>query len=245
MEIVIKIKQIIKNCIEKIRRIKTKDDIFSFKYNNETIYFYLPYKKDYVQQQILFRNTFYENNLFKKINKLIKKDSTFLDIGSNIENHIIYYTKILNAKKVYGFEPQKDVFKILKKNIKLNNVSNRVDVFNIGLGSEDARATIKNKPKDNRGATSLKSHRKGEFQITTIDNIKIKEKIDFIKIDTEGFEKEVLIGGIKTIKKNMPIVWVEIDNKNNFFVFDYFKDLNYKKIIRIDNYGNHIFIPKK
>ena len=99
-------KQLIKNIVESARRLKMKTNMFQFRYDGELIRFYLPYKRDYIQQQILFRKTFYEEKVFEKINEFIKKDFTFLDIGSNIGNHIIYFSKIWKAKKVYGFEPQ-------------------------------------------------------------------------------------------------------------------------------------------
>lgn len=244
MKIIRKIKTIIKNSVENIRRIGIKDNIFSFKYHGKKIFFYLPYKKDYAQQQILFKNTFYEENLLKKINKLIPNNSIILDIGSNIGNHIIYYAKILNAAKIYGFEPQKDVFNILKKNMELNNLTQKVDLFNFGLGSKDENVAIENRSNNNCGATSLIAKEGGNLKISKLDKTKIKEKIDFVKIDTEGFEKEVLVGGLKTISSNKPQVWVEIDKKNKKFVFDYFKKLNYLKHIKLDNYGNHLFVPK-
>ncbi len=234
-------KQLIKNTIESLRRLGMKDDIFSFRYNTKKIYFYLPWKRDYIQQQILFRNSFYERKTLEKISKFVSDDFIFLDIGSNIGNHVVYFTKILNAKKVYSFEPQKDVFEVLERNIEINNIKDRVQLFNIGIGCNNMNAVIDNIPDNNSGATSIKISKNGSIKMNSIDGLNINDKIDFIKIDTEGFEKQVIMGASNLIKNNLPIIWVEIsDNKD--FIFRYLKDLGYNKPIKLDDYGNYLFV---
>ncbi|MDP7196601.1 MAG: FkbM family methyltransferase [SAR202 cluster bacterium] len=61
-----------------------------------------------------------------------------------------------------------------------------------------------------------------------LDDLNIKEKIDFIKIDVEGNEKYVILGGIETIKKNKPIIWVETWEENSHLIVDLFKKIGYK-----------------
>ncbi len=235
-------KQLIKNIIEDFRRLKMRDGVFSFYYNTKKIYFYLPSRRDYIQQQILFRNTFYEDKILQKVGKFVEDDFTFLDIGSNIGNHIIYFAKIFNAKKIYGFEPQKKVFEILKKNVGINSVSDKVELFDIGLGSCEMNAREENTNINNSGAAFLKSDKEGEIKIKSLDSLNIKDKIDFIKIDTEGFEGEVLIGGKNLIEKNLPIIWAEVHTENIDAVFKYLKELNYKDPIKLDDCGNYLFI---
>ena len=242
-----KSKQITRNFIEDIRRIGMKNNIFIFNYNNKIIKFYLPYKRDYVQQQIIFRKRFYELSLLKTISKYVPAHATILDIGSNIGNHIIYYGKILNAKMIYGFEPQEDVFEILQKNIEINKLDHRVNLFKCGLGSSNGFAKVNREgvKNNNCGANSLIQGTKGDVKILKLDNIKINDKVDLVKIDTEGFEKDVLEGGEKTFLKDMPIAWVEVDKKNEEFINNYFKELGYQKRIKLDNYGNNLFLPSK
>ena len=47
-----------------------------------------------------------------------------------------------------------------------------------------------------------------------LDDIKIKNDIGFIKIDVEGHEKNVIQGGLDTIKKNKPVLLIEIEEKH-------------------------------
>lgn len=90
-------------------------------------------------------------------------------------------------------------------------------------------------------------------------NAKLKQKtINYIKIDVEGFELEVIKGAIKTIKKNRPFIQTEIfySKEKQKKIFRYFKSINYcfcyplkNKIIKINNWklidgvSNYYLIP--
>lgn len=65
------------------------------------------------------------------------------------------------------------------------------------------------------GGTSLK-YEEGGIRCQPLDKLDINKKIDFIKIDVEGFEKEVLLGGVELIKRDKPQIYIEIfeENKN-------------------------------
>ena len=94
----------------------------------------------------------------------------------------------------------------------------------------------------------LNSGYEQKTKIELIDNIiqKLKPKIvNYIKIDVEGFELEVVKGAIKTIKKHRPFIQAEIfySKENQNKIFKYFKSLNYvffypskNKIIKINNW---------
>ena len=55
-----------------------------------------------------------------------------------------------------------------------------------------------------------------KIKITTVDKFskKISDRIAFIKIDTEGFEPQVLRGAKETIKKDKPIIYIELGGDN-------------------------------
>ena len=110
-----------------------------------------------------------------------------------------------------------------------------------------------------------------QYKLEKLDNLKIKLKTSFVKIDVEGHDYEVLLGMKKFIKKNLPVILVEY-NRNNFnkillllkknyqpFIFKNiikkFEFLNKKKIRLIQNNSffknnfakerNIFFIPQK
>jgi FkbM family methyltransferase len=144
--------------------------------------------------------------------KYIDKNSVIIDIGSNVGNHVLYFGKILGAKNIYAFEPRDDLFNVLKKNVELNELTSKVEIYNFALGSKTCRASIDydGNLSNNLGGTSIKEDENGKFKIEKLDDVEINEKkIDFIKIDVEGFEVEVLKGASLTIQKYKPTIWIE------------------------------------
>ncbi len=233
----------IKTSLEYVRRLFNQKEIFSFKYDSQNVRFFLPFKGDHIQQQIIIKNTFYEEMFLKKIKPLISSNMAILDIGSNIGNHAIFFAKILKAKRVICFEPNKQVYDVLLKNIRINKLSERISAFNLALGSKFAEGKMEIRDKNNCGTGKVVIGG-SEFKIVPLDSLKIKEKISFIKIDVEGFEPGVLMGAKKLIKKNLPIVWVEINPLNIKFVTKYFKELGYRDSKILDK-ENYLFFPKK
>ncbi len=216
-------------------------------FEKEGCKFFLPDRRDFIQQRIISRNDFYERERLEELKKYVKKSFVYLDIGANIGHHTIYFYKKLGAKKVYSFEPHKHLVEIINKNLKINKIKNG-KVYNVAVGNNEKRVKIYTpKPKrflrKNFAVVRVDNHKgQQETNMVRIDSLKFNNKIDVIKIDTEGFEKEVLRGGVKLIEKDRPLVWVEVKKENESFVFDFFKKRNYRRILvkREDNF----FIPK-
>ncbi len=131
---------------------------------------------------------------------------TCLDVGANIGNHTIYFSS--RFANVVAFEPNPEVFQLLTFNVRgLRGVS----VECVGLGSS-ARDAVLNEVKGNLGASSLRGSSEGRgvnVSIRRMDDVSVGKPITFIKIDTEGFEAEVLAGGIRTLMDCQPVVVFE------------------------------------
>jgi hypothetical protein len=82
--------------------------------------------------------------------------------------------------------------------------------------------------KNNFGALSIKEQEEGEdVAIVPIDHINLS-RCDFIKIDVEGMEPEVLMGGLKTIYEHKPVIYIEVDREeNNPLLVEILETLNY------------------
>ena len=176
---------------------------------------FILFKEDYISQQIITQGLYerYELNTFFsyfKQNKKIKyKNKICLDVGANLGNHAIFFSKIF--KKVITFEPNPDVFTLLKYNTSFyKNIKN----LNFGLFDKNKLLNLKIHI-FNYGGSTLKYNNNNNNNITvkvklkTLDSLNIKERIGLIKIDTENSEFEVLKGSQKTIKKNKPIILFE------------------------------------
>lgn len=185
--------------------------------------FYFPFiETDQIQQCIFFGQTYYENEYLDYlcdewhdgiIGQAVK-GGTILDIGSNIGNHSLYFLLERGADFSYCFEPLKETFEILKKNMELNYLENRTKLFNAGVGAGSGRGCIAFSRDKNTAYTQVEMLDNGDLEIVSIDDLNIKREIDFIKLDVEGFELEVIKGMVNTLKKDKPMMMIEIWTRN-------------------------------
>ena len=132
---------------------------------------------------------------------------------------------------VYAFEPEPKNFEILKKNISVNNLKN-VKCYNFAVGSSNR--TINMSLSDEMGQHYIDLNGDLEVKCCRLDDY-IKNA-DFIKIDAEGFEEQILKGMPNLLSQNIslmieyyykllkkhsnPISVIQILLKNNFSFFD-------------------------
>jgi FkbM family methyltransferase len=146
---------------------------------------------------------------------LIKPGMTILDIGANIGETAMAFSKLTGENgKVISFEPDPETFGRLTEHLTLNGCKN-VIAINKGLGNAESEMVLEsgeNNSGGNRIATGKEKNGK-KIQITTLDK-SISElnipKIDFIKIDVEGYEYHVLQGAEKTIEQSKPVFFIEV-----------------------------------
>jgi len=131
-----------------------------------------------------------------------------LDIGAytgvySVETAVLNPDCIINS-----FEPNPKIFQNLLKNIELNKLEERVKLFQISLGKQIGIAKLY-LPKNT--GTSMATFNTGsseyfEVPMSTLDSINFAKSIHLIKIDVEGFESEVFLGGQNALDKFKPII---------------------------------------
>lgn len=155
----------------------------------------------------------YEPELKKIFRSIIKQGDHVLDVGANIGFHTLYFSELVGKEgKVIAFEPVLSNFRFLQENIKLNNFKN-IEQKNIALS--DKNETIKinaDENSKNPGSFNL-FERNGDISVQCRigDELLINERLDFVKIDVEGFEGYVLQGLIETLDKYKPVIVFEYD----------------------------------
>ena len=176
---------------------------------------------------------FYEKKHLDLLTKSFNKNifsGTFIDVGSNIGNHLLYFSK--HFKKLVGFEPQIKTFKILKLN---TDSKKNIEVYNYGLDTKDSEKTI-NIPLHGSGGGTLLNHNKStetrteKVQLRVYDQL-FDYQISFIKIDTEGFELNVVNSMCDSISKHKPIISFELNSSfiEEKKIIDTLKSLGYEK----------------
>jgi len=144
----------------------------------------------------------------------LKEGDVFVDVGANIGRYTISVAKIVGNKGlVIAVEPYPENYKTLVKNVRLNDLKNVVAV-NIAAWSRKRELKLfignthgHHSVKKNFGLGSISVQ--GEALDDVLNKLGV-EKVDFIKIDVEGAELEVLKGLTKTLEKYNPTVIVEI-----------------------------------
>ena len=144
---------------------------------------------------------------------LLKEKRRFLDIGANVGIYSFHFKKIF--KNIDAFEPLKEI------SYRLAYFQNEyVKVHNCALSNKKGNFEIYIPYLFGRAVASLASleKRNGDFkerivEVNKIDNYDFDD-VDLIKIDVEGHEECVIEGAQNVIKKNKPILIVEIEQRH-------------------------------
>ena len=120
------------------------------------------------------------------------KDKIVLDIGANIGDSSIYFAH-MGAKRVIAVEPFPKSFDSLKKNIILNEVSDKIICLNIAISDKNGTIYLDESIEDST-TTMAKDHENGlEIQTRTLNTLirdyEIKDAV--LKIDCEGCEYDI------------------------------------------------------
>ena len=163
----------------------------------------------------IFLNIKNEKKIFNIV-KILGKHITIIDIGSNIGSVTLPLAKIFSKSKVISIEPTFYAFSKLKKNINLNPIlKKRIKLENVFVSNQNK---IVNKVHSSWNLSNDSKKHKVHFGTLKKTSKIIKKldkvcsnvkKVDFIKIDVDGHELDVLKSGIKTIKKHKPFIYFE------------------------------------
>jgi FkbM family methyltransferase len=180
---------------------------------------------------------------------LPKNHGVLVDVGANQGNYALEALGICPSIKIFAFEPHPITFASLKENIKK---SDNITAINKGMSSENSVLALYDYPSnDGSSHASLfqdvitEIHRAGsavshDVELTTLDQFieleNIKE-IDLLKIDTEGNELQVLMGGVNAIKsKKIKVIHFEFNEMNvssRAFFRDFWKLLDGYQFYRL------------
>lgn len=207
----------------------------------EEVLFYLPnFEKDFIQKWIVATKYFFERNELGNLQRYIRKGDVCLDIGANIGNHSIYYAKICHASKIFAFEPVQSTFSTLQKNIELNHLENCIEACDFGLSDRTKSASIVHFDEQNIGSTKLAENNDGDLKLASLDDIKFSCNIDFVKIDVEGMEYDLLRGAKQFFSQQRPVVFVEIWDEHFEKVDSLLQEYGYR-IFEKRPAGNYIY----
>jgi FkbM family methyltransferase len=171
----------------------------------------------------------------KNIYKEIKKGDIVIDIGANIGYYVLIESKIVGKKgKVYAIEPVPKNFEMLKKNIEINKCSN-IEMFELAIGDKKCLSEINLSSRCNWSSMIYLKEadvkEKINVNVNTLDNfIKDKKYPNFIRMDVEGYEYNILKGMESIFKNKKPLkIFIELHphimkRKKTLFVLNTLKN---------------------
>ena len=195
---------------------------------------------DWIQQNLYFLDI-YEDAELKVMGHNLSSDSTFIDIGANFGLYSLSASqKITKEGEILCFEPFPQNYRALTNNISRNNLS-MVTAENMAIGDQEGSLKLYYNPNEyNLGMVSANYIENADFhkvEMISLDsylNSNPRQRIDFIKIDVEGFEYQALLGMKNTLAQFGPLILIEIldemdskENANNVHIF--LVELGYKK----------------
>jgi FkbM family methyltransferase len=140
-------------------------------------------------------------------NVAVEKDDVVIDAGAWIGDFSAY--AVSKGAVVYAFEPGKKIFTELEKTAALND--EKIIAVNKGLGCGDSELPLYDSPFGSIGLTTMNSGKQQKaletIKITSIDKFVEDNnipRVDFIKADIEGAERDMLRGAQNTLKEFAP-----------------------------------------
>ena len=141
----------------------------------------------------------------------VKRGAVIVDVGANVGNHLVYFAKVLDAERIVPVEPLPQAIAQLRENIALNGIA-CVDSRYLGKGAGAARARFRLIEGKDSAQAALRPADEGEIEVFPLDELDLA--VDFIKIDVEGMELDVLQGAQRLVARCHPMMMIEVQDAN-------------------------------
>ena len=167
-------------------------------------------------QEFWERGQFFEQRLLEYI-YWHYKGGTFVDVGSAIGNHSLFFALFCDPQCVVSIEPVLSSVERQREIYGLNHVAGKVHTHNVALS--DVPGTGKMIP--------FANHNLGQFQLVPGDEVPVEildrivaleqpKRVTLVKIDVEGHELRVLMGAAGTLTRYRPALFIEIRSKSSY-----------------------------
>ena len=207
-------------------------DIMNESYLEDVYNLSVANNENYFAKGILVHNC-WEPDITNFIKGFVKPNMKVADVGVYLGYDSLLMAKLVgNGGEVHSFEPSGDSIEILKQSAKLNGYTNIIP-HQIGLSNYDGYTTFNNNSflVDKERMPAIDSRER--IVLSRLDTINLN--LDFVKVDTDGYDGNVVEGSVETIKKcgtvflieYFPQMWAKVGIKpSTFFSIMSKNDLN-------------------
>lgn len=170
---------------------------------------------DYFKQ--LQGREFEDSFLGHVVRDRLAADAIIFDVGANIGVTTVLFAQHAKDGHVISFEPSPVAFKYLEGTVAANYLTNAKPV-NVAIGAASGKTPFSD---DAQSATASHLNIEGSLgeashtvmveRLDDLASVYAPNRLDFIKIDVEGYERGVIEGGLTSIKVRRPLVFVEFN----------------------------------
>lgn len=219
----------------------------------------------------------YHRDALAFLRPLVPQDGVVIDVGAHSGQFAKLFSSLTPQGHVYAFEPSPYALSILKPTLALR-CTNNVTVVEAGLSTEEGLQTLHIPIKkrgtlgfglahlgDDASGRAVQSH---SIRLTTLDHFAAAQqltRLDFIKADIEGWELQMLRGGLQTIARLRPSMLLEISphqlvraNAAPADIFNLLLPMGYvayftdehagyalRPVTAFDQTGDYVFVPSE
>jgi FkbM family methyltransferase len=160
-------------------------------------------------KQVIVAGDKWERHSFDLLAEHVVPGSVVVEVGAHIGTHTVRIGQLAGPwGRVYAFEPQRKIYRELHHNLALNGLTNVV-AMRMAIGSGATRVIEMNPTTPgNEGGTGVGAGG-DEAELRSLDSFHF-ERVSLLKIDVETYENEVLDGAVDTIRRNRPVILIEI-----------------------------------
>lgn len=150
------------------------------------------------------------------LQQILEPGHVFLDVGANFGYYSVVLASRLNHQcVVHAFEPNPPTLALLRHHVTINGLENVVQIHDIALSDQEGTASLATKEGNSGGTHVVASDATSALvQLTTLDafcDAQRLTRLDAIKIDVEGFEERVLLGGRRALLRWRPVLLIELE----------------------------------
>lgn len=152
----------------------------------------------------------------------LRPGDTFVDVGANVGVYTILAAGVAGSNAI-AFEPIPSTFSKLKRNVTYNQLEGLVDLRNLGVGDKEEKLVFTNNLDATNHVISNSQESAGatiQVPVDTLDHLLADKTANFLKIDVEGFEANVINGAPDTLANpNLKVIFMETNGLSDQYEF--------------------------
>lgn len=172
---------------------------------------------DYIQGRLGRERVPYEYEMLADIVERYPHGGLVVDVGANIGNHSMFLAS--HGFEVLAYEPNVHLAEAVERSARLNGFA-EVHVRRCAVGARAGHGAFVELIPGNLGAQQVVPDAVGDLEVVALDDEQVPGRVDVLKIDVEGGERDVLLGAQQLLRRDRPAVYVECQDVRAFLEVD-------------------------